>query len=203
MAERPGRHLRAGAGAIPRRPAAPVPVGLRPGDDLPARAPGARPAARRAARVAREARRRLGADGRRARQAVPLLEHRRRAVLLRHGHPSRPGDDDARSPRARRLRVLRRGRVSAAERRARARRSRRVLKGAVAGTRGRRGAAARPRAQRRCTAAAATSGPLIHLDNEHSQKYTVLEIVTDDAPGLLLPHQPRRSPIRGATSISC
>jgi [protein-PII] uridylyltransferase len=25
----------------------------------------------------------------------------------------------------------------------------------------------------------------VHLDNDHSQKYTVLEIVTDDAPGLL------------------
>jgi [protein-PII] uridylyltransferase len=25
----------------------------------------------------------------------------------------------------------------------------------------------------------------VHVDNEHSQKYTVVEIVTDDAPGLL------------------
>ena len=27
--------------------------------------------------------------------------------------------------------------------------------------------------------------PVIHFDNEHSRKYTVLEIVADDAPGLL------------------
>lgn len=27
--------------------------------------------------------------------------------------------------------------------------------------------------------------PVVHFDNEHSQKYTVLEIVADDAPGLL------------------
>jgi [protein-PII] uridylyltransferase len=27
--------------------------------------------------------------------------------------------------------------------------------------------------------------PRLHFDNEHSQKYTVLEIVADDAPGLL------------------
>ena len=29
--------------------------------------------------------------------------------------------------------------------------------------------------------------PVVHFDNEHSRKYTVLEIVADDAPGLLLP----------------
>jgi [protein-PII] uridylyltransferase len=28
-------------------------------------------------------------------------------------------------------------------------------------------------------------GTIVHLDNEHSQRYTVVEIVTDDAPGLL------------------
>jgi [protein-PII] uridylyltransferase len=27
--------------------------------------------------------------------------------------------------------------------------------------------------------------PRLHFDNEHSQKYTVLELVADDAPGLL------------------
>jgi [protein-PII] uridylyltransferase len=27
--------------------------------------------------------------------------------------------------------------------------------------------------------------PVVHFDNEHSRKYTVLEIVADDAPGLL------------------
>jgi [protein-PII] uridylyltransferase len=27
--------------------------------------------------------------------------------------------------------------------------------------------------------------PVVHFDNEHSRKFTVLEIVADDAPGLL------------------
>jgi [protein-PII] uridylyltransferase len=60
----------------------------------------------------------------------------------------------------------------------------RVLKGAVAGTtdvaallRGRRQSVLHRR--RRAV------GTHVHLDNEHSQKYTVVEIVTDDAPGLL------------------
>jgi [protein-PII] uridylyltransferase len=60
----------------------------------------------------------------------------------------------------------------------------RVLKGAVAGTvdvaallRGRQQS---PLHRRRREV-----GTHVLLDNEHSQKYTVLEIVTDDAPGLL------------------
>ena len=39
----------------------------------------------------------LGADRRHARQAVPVLEHLRRAVVVRHGHPARPRDDQART----------------------------------------------------------------------------------------------------------
>jgi [protein-PII] uridylyltransferase len=38
-------------------------------------------------------------------------------ISLRHGHPSRPGDDDARRARPRRLPVLRRSRIPAVERR--------------------------------------------------------------------------------------
>jgi [protein-PII] uridylyltransferase len=60
----------------------------------------------------------------------------------------------------------------------------RVLRAAVAGTvdvtallRGRRQSVLHRR--RRVT------GTTVHVDNEHSQKYTVVEIVTDDAPGLL------------------
>ncbi len=67
----------------------------------------------------------------------------------------------------------------------------RVLKGAVAGSvdvaallKGRRQSLLHRR--RRAV------GTTVNLDNEHSQKYTVLEIVTDDAPGLAAPHQPRR-----------
>ena len=106
---------------------------LRPGDDLPPRPPGARHPPGRSARFLEQARRRLGADGRHARQAVPVLEHLRRAVLLRHGHPSRPGDDDAGRPGARRLPVRRRGGVPAAERRRRRARSARMLEDVVAG----------------------------------------------------------------------
>ncbi len=46
-------------------------------------------------------------------------------------------------------------------------------------------AAARPREQRALTAAAIRQPPRIHFDNEHSRKYSVLEIIADDAPGLL------------------
>jgi [protein-PII] uridylyltransferase len=60
----------------------------------------------------------------------------------------------------------------------------RVLKGAVAGTvdvaallRGRQRSPLHTRRRE--------VGTHVHLDNEHSQKYTVLEIITDDAPGLL------------------
>jgi [protein-PII] uridylyltransferase len=60
----------------------------------------------------------------------------------------------------------------------------RVLKGAVAGSinvadllRGRQQSVLHRRRRE--------LGTHVHLDNEHSQKYTVLEIVTDDAPGLL------------------
>ena len=111
----PRRHLGGGADAVPRGPAAPVSGAVRAGVDVSPRPPGARHPPRRGARVPREPRRRLGADHRHARQAVPVLEHRRRAVLLRHGHPSRPGDDDGRRPGARRLRVLRRAGLPAAE----------------------------------------------------------------------------------------
>ena len=76
--------------------------------------------ARRGPRVSREARRRLGNDDRHARQAVPLLEHLRRPLLFRHGHPSWPGDDDAGRPGARRVPVHRRGEFPGTERRPRA-----------------------------------------------------------------------------------
>ena len=63
--------------------------------------------------------RHLGADRRHARQAVPVLEHLRRAVVLRHGHPARPGDDDPGRARARRVPVHGRRAVPGPERRRR------------------------------------------------------------------------------------
>ena len=45
--------------------------------------------------------------------------------------------------------------------------------------------------------------PVVRFDNEHSRKYTVLEIVADDAPGPAVSHQPRHLGAAAATSISC
>ena len=59
----------------------------------------------------------LGADRRDARQAVPVLEHLGRAVVVRHGHPARPRDDEPERARARRLPVHRPGAVPRAQRR--------------------------------------------------------------------------------------
>jgi [protein-PII] uridylyltransferase len=60
----------------------------------------------------------------------------------------------------------------------------RVLKGAVAGTidvasllKGREHSVVHRRRP--------IIGTFVHIDNEHSQRYTVVEIITDDAPGLL------------------
>ena len=46
-------------------------------------------------------------------------------------------------------------------------------------------AAARQDAERALSAPPAAVPPTVRFDNEHSQKYTVLEIVADDAIGLL------------------
>ena len=59
----------------------------------------------------------VDARGRHARQAVPVLEHLRRAVVVRHGHPARPRADQPERPGARRLPVHRRRAVPRAERR--------------------------------------------------------------------------------------
>ena len=85
---------------------------------------------------------------------------------------------------ARRLRVLRRAGIPPAESRRDARRSPACSTAwSPAGSTCRRCcAAANPAC---CTAAASAEPPRLHFDNEHSQKYTVLEIVADDAPGLL------------------
>ena len=66
---------------VPRRPAAPVPAAVRAGGDLPARAALARHHAGPRPCRPRAERRRVGADGGHARQAVPVLEHLRRRCL--------------------------------------------------------------------------------------------------------------------------
>ena len=55
-------------------------------------------------------------------------------------------------------------------------------------------------AERALSPPAAGARRSVHFDNEHSQKYTVLEIVADDALGLL--HRISRGPSRGTDAIS-
>ena len=61
----------------------------------------------------------------------------------------------------------------------------RVLRGVVRGRRRHPRAAARAASAASCTGGAAEVETRVHLDNDHSRRYTVLEIVTADAPGLL------------------
>ena len=90
LAGRPAEVSEAEIRALPRGPAAPLPAAVRARGDLPARRALARHHSGPRARRARAQGRGVGADGRHARQAVSLLEHLRRAVVVRHGHPARP-----------------------------------------------------------------------------------------------------------------
>ena len=104
--------------AVPRGAAAALPAAVRARRDLPARP--ARRATSSPDEVHLSLERKgvgLGADRRHARQAVPVLEHLRRAVVVRHGHPARPRDDQPERPGARHVPVHRRGAVPRAERR--------------------------------------------------------------------------------------
>ena len=92
-------------------------------------------------------RRRVDAGGGHARQAVPLLEHLRRAVVVRHEHHPRPRVDEPERARARRLPVHRRRALPRAEPR-RARPGAARARGRRGGPRRRRRAAARARAGR-------------------------------------------------------
>ena len=128
---------------------------------------------------------RLGADRRHARQAVPVLEHLRRAVVLRHGHPARPRDDQPERPGARRVPVHRPGALPRAERRRAASRCSSVLDDVVSGRadvterlRGRERERVLPRSCRALRAG--------HSRRQHaSRRYTILDIVADNALGLL------------------
>ena len=121
--------------------------------DLSARAAGARTSSptRCTCRSSADA---VGVDagGRHARQAVSVLEHLRRAVVVRHEHPARPRADEPERPGARRLSVHRRRAVPRAEQR-RAGAVLHVLEDVVAGrddvARLRGARAGRARAQRR------------------------------------------------------
>ena len=69
----------------------------------------------RGALLPREEGRGVGADRRLARQAVPVLEHLRRAGVLRHGHSARARADQPGRARAGRVSVCRRRRVFRAQ----------------------------------------------------------------------------------------
>ena len=75
---------------LPRRAAAPLPAAVRPRTRSIGTC-GCRATSSRTTSTRRSSRKAtaLGADRRHARQAVPVLEHLRRAVVVRHGHPAR------------------------------------------------------------------------------------------------------------------
>ena len=133
-----------------------------------ARAALARHPSRRSPPVARaQAGRGLGADRRHARQAVAVLEHLRRAVVVRHGHPARPRDDEPERPGARRLPVHRPERFlelnpdardQFSQARGRRRRADPTSPTGCAGARTRRAAAAVPR-----------GAPIVHADSHSSR----------------------------------
>ena len=141
--------------------------------------------ARRGPPAARSPRRRLGAGGGGPGQAAPVLEHLRHARLLRDGHPARQRDDQPERPGPRHLPFRRRRAASSTATRMARRASRRCCRTSSPAARtSRRGCCGRRRgcciAGRRCG-----SRRSIRVDNEQSPTYTVLELVAQDAPGLL------------------
>ncbi len=105
---RPADLDRGGAAALPRRVSAALPGAVR--RRRPSTATSGSRATSSPTRCTASSSRRATAwelDGRHARQAVPVLEHLRRALVLRHGHPARQRDDRARGTGARHLPVHR------------------------------------------------------------------------------------------------
>ena len=109
LKQRPDGSLGDGDHAIPRGAAAALPPALRARRHLSSRAAGARHSPGRSAPVAR-AGRRVGLVARRrdARQAVSVLEHLWRAVVVRHEHHSRTRAHQPERSGARRVSVHRR-----------------------------------------------------------------------------------------------
>ena len=142
-------------------------------------------ATRRGALLPGAAGRGLGAHGGHARSPVPVLEPVRRALLLRHGHPARQRDDRSRRDWCSTSSSSPTARDSCASTSAAPSSSRRVLRDVVVGRQDvavllarREGGLLHPPPARRLE-------PLVRFDQAHSQRYTVLEIVAQDAPGLL------------------
>ena len=129
----------------------------------------------------------VGADRRHAGQAVPVLEYLRRAVVVRHGHHARARDDQPERPRARRVSVHRPGALPRAQRDGARDVPRRPRQRHLRRDRRHRAAAARA-SRASCTAAAPASRrrrSAIHADNHSSRRYTILDIVANNALGLL------------------
>ena len=115
QANRPRRHLRSRHGALPRGAAAAISDSLFAGRDLSSCQAVARHPAERGALLPREEGRSVGADGRLARQTVSVLEHLRRARVLRHGHSARARADQPRGARAGCVSICRQRRVFRAQ----------------------------------------------------------------------------------------
>ena len=181
LASRPADLSEDGDHALPRRAAAPLPAARSIGDAI-----------YRHVRLARNIhpdevhlwlereRLGLGAHGRHARQAVSVLEHLRRAVVVRHGHPARARDDQPERPGARRVPVHRPGAVSRAQRRTRASRCSRCWRRSSSGApsvharlRGREQSAAPPQARsgsRRSSTATIEASQALHDSRHHRRR---------------------------------
>ena len=115
QANRPADIPEAEMATLPRGAAAAIPDSVFAGRDLSSCQAVARYPAERGALLPREEGRGVGADRRLARQAVSVLEHLRRAGVLRHGHSARARADEPGGAGARRISVCRRRRVLRAQ----------------------------------------------------------------------------------------
>ena len=120
-----------------------------------------------------------------ARQAVSLLEHLRRAVVVRHGHHPRPRADQPERAGPRRVPVHRRRALPGAQSR-RARSGAARARGRRLGPRPTSPTLLRGREQGVLQSRGASRfAPVVRTDNEASGRYTILDIVASNALGLL------------------